>query len=178
MSAAIAALLPATIQTAAAHSMGGGHGGMPMAPNFSNGRGFGHFDQRQDFAFRPHGGDRFFFHHQNRFFFGFDFAAFGFPWWHPYPNPYYHGYPYDYSSNDYGPDYDYRYWTALAVSGQSELARRGYYRGAIDGVVGSGSSQAIRRFQAAQGLPVTGRIDPKLLKGLGSQLQERIVTGG
>jgi hypothetical protein len=55
--------------------MGGGHGGMPMAPNFSNGRGFGNFEQRQDFAFRHHGGDRFFFDHQNRFFFGFDFAA-------------------------------------------------------------------------------------------------------
>ena len=44
MSAAIAVLLSATIQTAAAHSMGGGHGGMRMAPSFSSGRGFGHFD--------------------------------------------------------------------------------------------------------------------------------------
>ena len=63
MSAAIAALLPATIQTTAAHGMGGGHGGMRMAPNFSSGRGFGHFDHRRDFAFRHHGGDRFFFAH-------------------------------------------------------------------------------------------------------------------
>jgi hypothetical protein len=171
MSAAIAVLLPATIQTVAAHSMGGGmgggHGGMRMAPHFSSGRGFGHFDHRRDFAFRHHGGDRFFFRHhdhdrfffrhQNRFFFGFDFAAFGFPWWYPYP--YYDGDPYGYSSNDYGPGYDYQYWTSLAVSVQSELARRGYYHGAIDG--------AIRGFQAAQRLPVTGRINPKLLKALG-----------
>lgn len=173
MSAAIAALLPVTIQTTAAHSigggMGGGHGGMRMAPNFSSGRGFGHFDHRRDFAFRHHGGDRFFLRHQNRFFFGFDFAAFGFPWWYPYPYPYpyYDGDPYGYSSNDYGPGYDYQYWTALGASVQSELARRGYYHGAIDGVIGSGSIQAIRGFQAAQGLPVTGRINPKLLKALG-----------
>ena len=173
MSAAIAALLPATIQTTAAHGMGGGHGGMRMAPNFSSGHGSGHSDHRHDFAFRHPGGKRFFFRHQNRFFFGFDFAAFGFPWWYPYPYsyfypyPYYDGYPYVYSSSDYGSGYDYPYWTALAMSVQSELARRGYYHGAIDGVIGSGSSQAIRGFQAAQGLPVTGQIDPRLLKALG-----------
>jgi hypothetical protein len=175
MSAAIAVLLPATIQTVAAHSMGGGHGGMRMAPHFSGGRGFGHFDHRRDFAFRHHGGgrfffrdhdhNRFFFRHQNRFFFGFDFAAFGFPWWYPYP--YYDGDPYGYSSYDYGSGYDYQYWTSLAVSVQSELVRRGYYNGAIDGVIGPGSIQAIRGFQAAQGLPITGRINPKLLKALG-----------
>ena len=55
----------------------------------------------------------------------------------------------------------------LAVSVQSGLAQRGYYHGAIDGEIGSGSRQAIRAFQAAQGLPVTGMIDPKLLKALG-----------
>src|SRR6266481_5414428 len=63
MAAAIAALLPATVQTTVAHSMGGGHGGMRMAPNFSSGRGFGHpfghFDHRHDFAFRHHDFDRF-----------------------------------------------------------------------------------------------------------------------
>jgi len=185
MAAAIAALLPATVQTAAAHSMGGGmgggRGGMRMG-GASSRLGFGHpfglFDHRRDFAFRHHGHDRFFFrhhdrfffHHHDRFFFAFDFAAFGFPWWYPYPYPYvypYYGYPYSYSSNDYGPGYDDRYWDALAVSVQSELARRGYYHGAIDGVIGSGSSQAIRGFQVAQGLPVTGRIDPRLLKALG-----------
>jgi peptidoglycan hydrolase-like protein with peptidoglycan-binding domain len=53
------------------------------------------------------------------------------------------------------------------VSVQSELVRRGYYRGAVDGVIGSGSRQANRAFQTAQGLPVAGLIDPKLLKALG-----------
>ena len=132
------------------------------------------FHHRHDFALRHHDFDRFrdrdfdrddrFFHHRH-FFFGFDFASFGFPWWYPYP--YYYGYPYDYSYYDYGPAYDYQYWNDLAVSVQSELARRGYYHGAIDGVIGSGSRQAIRGFQSAQGLPVTGVIDRKVLKALG-----------
>jgi localization factor PodJL len=60
-----------------------------------------------------------------------------------------------------------QYWTNLAVSVQSELAQRGYYKGAIDGVIGSDSREAIRAFQAAQGLPVTGAIDTKLLDALG-----------
>jgi hypothetical protein len=189
MAAALAALLPVTTRTAVGHgmggNMGGGHNGgghMGMAPHFSSGRGFGHgrfghefgrFDHRHDFAFRHHDFDRFrdrdfdrddrFFHHRH-FFFGFDFASFGFPWWYPYP---YYGYPYDYSYYNYGPAYDYQYWNDLAVSVQSELARRGYYHGAIDGVIGSGSRQAIRGFQSAQGLPVTGVIDRKVLKALG-----------
>ena len=105
-----------------------------------------------------------------RFFFAFDFVSFGFPWWYPYaayyPYPYY-GPPYDYSYNQYGPAYDYQYWSNLAVSVQSELAQRGYYHGPLDGVIGSDSRRAIRAFQAAQGLPVTGVIDPKLLNALG-----------
>jgi hypothetical protein len=66
-----------------------------------------------------------------------------------------------------GHTFDYQYWTDLAVSVQSELAQRGYYQGAIDGVIGSDSREAIRAFQAAQGLPVTGAIDTKLLNALG-----------
>jgi len=194
MGAAIAALLSATVQPADANHMGGGHGGMGggrgdrgghgsmgMAPHFSGGRGpshaFGRFDHRHDFAFRHHEfshfrdrdfdrDDRFFrHHHHNRFFFAFDFAAFGFPWWYPdyYWYPYYGYDPY----YGYGAAYDPQYWSDLAVSVQSGLAQRGYYHGAIDGEIGSSSRQAIRAFQAAQGLPVTGTIDPKLLKTLG-----------
>ncbi len=225
MVAAIAVLLSATVQTAAADHMGGGHGAMggghgAMGPGHGGmggghgamgpghgamgpghgamgpghgGMGPGHgamgpgFDHRHDSAFRHDGrfrdrDDRFFrdrdfddddrfFRHHNRFFFDFDFVAFGFPSYYPYypyyPYDPYYGYPYDYSYSDYGAGYDYQYWNNLAVSVQSELARRGYYHGAIDGAIGSGSRQGIRAFQAAQGLPVTGRIDPKLLKALG-----------
>jgi Putative peptidoglycan binding domain len=111
--------------------------------------------------------DRFFFRHHNNFVFVFDFVSFGFPVGFPGWYPSYYGYPYDYSYSSYGPAYDYQYWSNLAVSVQSELARRGYYHGAVDGVIGSGSRQAIRAFQADQGLPVTGLIDPKLLEALG-----------
>ncbi|MBV9674319.1 MAG: peptidoglycan-binding protein [Verrucomicrobia bacterium] len=108
--------------------------------------------------------DRFFFrHHHSHFIFVFDFAAFGFPWWYPdyfYWSPSY--YPYDV----YGPAFDPQYWIGLAVSVQSALAERGYYRNDIDGEIGSNSRDAIREFQKAQGLPVTGMIDPKLLKAL------------
>ncbi|MBV8226299.1 MAG: peptidoglycan-binding protein [Verrucomicrobia bacterium] len=36
----------------------------------------------------------------------------------------------------------------------------------MDGVIGSASREAIRAFQEAQGLPMTGLIDPRLLKAL------------
>jgi len=88
----------------------------------------------------------------------------GFPyWWYP---DYYYGYPHDYASYDNSPVYDYRYWYGLATVVQTELARRGYYHGPIDGLMGSGSREAIRAFQQAQGLPVTGVVDPALLKAL------------
>ena len=173
--------------------MGGGPRGS-MGPRFG-GFGFRHDDRFFDHRFVDHNRffdhrfadhnrffdhDRFFFHHQNRFFFGFDFVSFGFPWWYPWYPPYYGYYPpyydyyppyYGYSNDspysDGGQDFDYQYWTNLAVSVQSELTRRGYYHRPTDGVIGSDSSEAIRAFQTAQGLPATGRIDPKLLKALG-----------
>lgn len=50
---------------------------------------------------------------------------------------------------------------------QAELARRGYYRGPIDGDIGPGSRAAIARFQADRGLAVTGYINTSLLSALG-----------
>jgi putative peptidoglycan binding protein len=169
------------------HSMGGSVRG---GPHVSMGNRFGHdgrflgrdgrFFNNHRFAHNDHFFDhrfvhndhffdhRFFHHHHNIFV--FDFVSFGFPWWYPYPYYYgypYYGYPYDYSYSDYGSAYDYRYWNDLAMSVQSELARRGYYSGSIDGAIGPSSRKAIRAFQAAQGLPVTGIIDAKLLKALG-----------
>jgi len=187
VAAAVAATLPVTARVVTGHSMGGFVGGGPhvsggqrgMAPHISAGRvGMaphmfrGHRFVDHDRFFDHHrfvDHDRFFFRHNDRFFFAFDFVSFGFPWWYPYP--YYYRYPYDYSSYDYGPAYDSQYWNKLAVSVQSELARRGYYQGPVDGVIGSDSRQAIRAFQSAQGLPVTGSIDTKLLKALGINYQ-------
>ena len=164
--AAVAAALPVTgARAMSGHGSGGFAGG---GHDGSFGHGFSRQDgSRHDFVdrrFFHHDRDDRFFHHHNRFFFGFDFAAFGFPyWWYP---DYYYGYPYDYASYDYSPVYDYRYWYGLATAVQTELARRGYYHGSIDGVIGSGSREAIRSFQRAEGLPMTGLVDPALLKAL------------
>ena len=49
---------------------------------------------------------------------------------------------------------------------QMALARRGYYRGAIDGVIGPMSRNAILRFQDTNGLRATGAIDQSLLRAL------------
>jgi hypothetical protein len=162
-----------------------------MGPRFGgfgfrhDGRFFDHHrfvDHNRFFDHRFVDHDRFFFHHQNRFFFRFDFVSFGFPWWCPWYPPYpayypyypyyppyssYYGYPYDPSYSGGGQAFDYQYWTDLAMSVQSELARRGYYQRAIEGVIGSDSREAIRAFQAAQGLSVTGAIDTKLINALG-----------
>jgi hypothetical protein len=75
-------------------------------------------------------------------------------------------YRYDDAYYDSGPAYDSRYWQDLAMKVQSELARRGYYHGQINGVIDSSSRQAIRAFQKAQGLPETGLIDPGVLRSL------------
>jgi putative peptidoglycan binding protein len=169
----------------------GGHGfrssfeglsGRGLRPGFSGTRGFadrGFFD-RGDRGRFDRGGrfgrfdrdDRFFF--RRNFFVGFDFAAFGFPGWWGWGYPYDYGY-YPSGNASYGDDasygdastFDYKYWRNLAVSVQSELSRSGYYTGQIDGVIGSGTRQAIREFQTKNGLPVTGRIEPKVLDNLG-----------
>ncbi len=96
---------------------------------------------------------------------------FGFPYWgyadygcrYDYAD---YGCRYDYAYDDSGSAYDGRYWQDLATKVQSELARRGYYHGQINGVIDASSRQAIRAFQKAQGLPQTGLIDPRVLRSL------------
>ncbi len=55
---------------------------------------------------------------------------------------------------------------SLAAGVQSALAHRGYYRGAIDGIIGPMSLHAIRQFQASRGLAPTGVVDYPLLRAL------------
>ena len=50
---------------------------------------------------------------------------------------------------------------------QTELGKRGYYQGPINGVIDADSQRAIRSFQTDRRLPVTGSIDSKLLRALG-----------
>jgi hypothetical protein len=134
MSAAIVAPLPATILTAAAQSMGGGHARMGMAPSFSGGRGFGHFDHRHAFVFRHGGGDRFFFRHQNRFFFQ-PFV------WPVYSYPYYD--PFAYSYSDYGQDYDYQYLDDSAAPVQPESFNGGAENSPTVIVINIGTSRSM-----------------------------------
>jgi peptidoglycan lytic transglycosylase len=47
------------------------------------------------------------------------------------------------------------------------LARRGYYRGDIDGLYGPGTEFALRAYQARVGLAVTGRLDLETLVAMG-----------
>lgn len=50
---------------------------------------------------------------------------------------------------------------------QAALYRRGYYRGPIDGDIGPGSREAIRRYQYRNGLTITGYMDRGLMVSLG-----------
>ncbi|HWA91461.1 MAG TPA: peptidoglycan-binding protein [Rhizomicrobium sp.] len=50
---------------------------------------------------------------------------------------------------------------------QSKLHELGYYTGTIDGVFGSGTKDALRRFQLVKQLPATGRMDDATLAALG-----------
>ena len=50
---------------------------------------------------------------------------------------------------------------------QEQLAQAGYYQGAIDGVIGNGTRNAIRAYEEANGLPVDGRLDREMLRSMG-----------
>ena len=106
-----------------------------------------------------------------------------------YPYDYYGDYPYDYSGypNDYDTGYNpYGYYqgynndydsgygardhygndpTVSAV--QSQLAKLGYYNGAIDGTLGDQTEAALARYQEDRDLSVTGTVDAAALQSLG-----------
>jgi hypothetical protein len=103
--------------------------------------------------------------------FVFDFGFY--PWW-PYWYPYdYYGYgyypgyyaPYSYDGGDYYGSSDEPAGSTVAVA-QQQLARRGYYRGEIDGVIGPQTRRAIARYQSSHGLEVTGALTPDTLEAL------------
>lgn len=101
--------------------------------------------------------------HFDRGRFGRDFPVVGF-----YSEPYYRSYYYD-DDYFYAPPrrlYAAESYSTLLMDVQSALARRGYYRGVIDGDIGPGSRAAIRGFQRDHDLPVTGRIDTPLRRAL------------
>jgi len=55
----------------------------------------------------------------------------------------------------------------VIVGAQSQLARQGYYRNAIDGLYGAGMEFALRAYQTEFGIPPSGRLDRETLGALG-----------
>ncbi len=49
---------------------------------------------------------------------------------------------------------------------QERLQELGYYDGAIDGIYGPKTAEAMRTYQQAQGLPVTGTLDQETARAL------------
>jgi hypothetical protein len=103
-----------------------------------------------------------------------------------YPNDYasYYPYDYDYSSgspygyyDDYYPysNNDQPAYAGSTESGanpsvsavQSELAKLGYYNGAIDGILGDQTEAALAHYQEDRDLSVTGTVDAATLQSFG-----------
>jgi len=68
----------------------------------------------------------------------------------------------------------------LVVEAQTLLTRRGYYIGAVDGVAGLRTREAVRRFQEDAKITATGAIDPALvdvIKSAAPTIRGDIVPG-
>jgi Putative peptidoglycan binding domain len=50
---------------------------------------------------------------------------------------------------------------------QRALQQKGYYNGAIDGIVGPKTKSGVREFQQTENLPVTGKVDENTAERLG-----------
>jgi hypothetical protein len=78
-------------------------------------------------------------------------------------DPYYSTYAYDepiYGSNDLDPG-------QVIANVQTALQEQGYYRSAVDGLIGPATRAALANFQQNQGLPITSAIDGPTLQALG-----------
>lgn len=123
--------------------------------------------------------------------YGYGYSGYGYPYYgynygpsisFGFGSPYYGGYyPYDsYGYNNYGYNYPYNYnygsYTynnygyghgGVVIAVQSRLARMGYYRGPIDGVMGPGTSFAIRAYERDHGMRMDGSINGPLMRSMG-----------
>jgi hypothetical protein len=84
-----------------------------------------------------------------------------------YPYDYYDYYPYDYDDQSAYVDSDQYGSNATVSTVQSQLAKLGYYRGAIDGVEGDETEAALARYQEDHDLSVTGTLTAATLQSLG-----------
>ncbi len=176
LSFSAAALLLTPCVQAQGHFAGGGGARAGFA-----GRGV-RGDYGRHYGGRGGRGGRYFFFGGVPYFFPFDDFAFGFgypsyayDWGYPYP-----GYAPD-GAAPYGYDADGAYQGTIANGPgpggpnapslptivQQQLAKRGFYKGAIDGKFGPATKSALSRFQHQNGLQETGRIDEPTLMALG-----------
>jgi hypothetical protein len=92
-----------------------------------------------------------------------------------YPYDYYNGNPYDsYNYYPYNDDDQSAYGSVDQSAAnptvsvvQSQLAKLGYYNGAIDGVLGDETEAALARYQQDQDISVTGTVNAATLQSLG-----------
>ena len=94
-------------------------------------------------------------------------------------DPYYYGLGYNVPYYGYGYPYPGGPYEGRVVVGNAQgesslpsevqqlLAKRGYYKGKVDGQFGPASRSALSRFQHDNGLKETGRIDEVSLQALG-----------
>ena len=90
------------------------------------------------------------------------FPGYGYPYFGASAALYYYGYHPQPRARVYTP----RAGESVVAEVQRALARNGYYRGAVDGVIGNGTRNAIRAYERANGLRVDGRIDGELLRSM------------
>lgn len=131
------------------------------------GRGHDHRDHRDDDDRR-----RFFAHPRTSWSvtLGNGYAGRGYYYGPPNAPYYYQGTGVSYYSSRERVPYDYWRGARLAemnAAVQSELRRRGYYRGPVDGRLGPASKSAISRYQSSRGLAVTGNVNNQTLSALG-----------
>ncbi|HEX4630407.1 MAG TPA: peptidoglycan-binding domain-containing protein [Chthoniobacterales bacterium] len=87
---------------------------------------------------------------------GYWYPAYGY-------DPYYSTYAYDepiYGYNDLAPG-------QVIANVQTALAEQGYYRDAVDGLIGPNTRAALSAYQRDHGLPITAAIDGPTLQALG-----------
>ncbi len=110
---------------------------------------------------------------------GYPYDYYGYDYYYPYPYAYPYGYGYgdgpgvyegvdpnnDESQSSYYDSSNQNTDSTMAVA-QERLARKGYYRGKIDGVLGPATRRAIERYQSDRGLRVTGSLTAETLQSL------------
>ena len=140
-----------TFQAPAGH--GSGRLNAARGGSFRTGNGRGNHWQHADHGRWGHRGWHHHHHHHRHHF--YPYYPYGYPYW---GTSFYFGNNRPQYASGSG---------SLIVEVQQELARAGYYRGAIDGILGSGTRRAISLYERANGLPPDGRIDADLLAAMG-----------